>query len=197
MWNGFCVRNTTARIRPEASSADVRFSNFDLDGSVGMLARAGLTLARFALAAWVGAAALFVVTGVREVTTTDANLATSTVKDALVAVRFPAYYAFGFTLVGLAGFGLLAAYRGHGISRLRYFVCFGLVIAGFVLMIVDYFTIFLPLLKMVTPPGSAKPSEFTTLHEASKHINTLDVGLLLAAALLLCWPIAGKSPKPD
>lgn len=162
-----------------------------------MLARAGLTLARLTLAAWVGAAALFVVTGVREVTTTDPILAKSTVKDALVAVRFPAYYAFGFTLVGLAGVGLLVAYRRHGFSRLRYFLCFGLIIVSLVLMAYDYSMIYRPLLEMVTPAGKAKPSEFTGLHEASKHINTLSISLLLVASLLLAWPIAGKSPKPE
>lgn len=158
--------------------------------------RCGLSVARFTLAAWIGAAALFVVTGVREVTTTDPILANSPVRDALVAVRFPAYYLFGFALVGLALLGLLAAYRLMEGSRTRYFICLALVAAGYALMFVDYFTIYVPLLEMVTPAGKAKSSEFTALHEASKRINILDLSLLLIAGMWLSWPPARHPPEP-
>ena len=162
-----------------------------------MLVRAGLTMARFSLAAWVGAAALFVVTGVREVTSTDPILANSPVRDALVVVRFPSYYAFGFTLVGLAAIGTLATFRDHNFSRIRFWSCIGLIVVSLGLMVYDYYEIYTPLLEMVTPAGRAKPSDFRALHESSKHVNMLDLGLLLVAALLLCWPVSSRSSEPS
>jgi hypothetical protein len=51
-----------------------------------------LTVARFAVCAWVGAAALFVVAGVREVTSQQLD---SMSRDVLVPLRFGLYYAFG------------------------------------------------------------------------------------------------------
>ena len=55
-----------------------------------------LTISRLALAAWVGAASLFVVTAIQEARSTEFD---SITKNALAALRFPAYYAFGFALV--------------------------------------------------------------------------------------------------
>ncbi len=160
-----------------------------------MRARAGLAMARFCLAAWVGAATLFVVTGVRVAISKQVDLNNSEVIDALVAVRFPSYYLFGFALVSLAGLGLIAAWRHPGLGRIRIWTCSGLIAASLVLMLFDYFSIYLPLIEMVTPAGKAKPSEFTAYHEASKHINSVDVGLLLIAAILLCWPVSNRAPK--
>lgn len=49
--------------------------------------------ARFALSAWVGAAALFVVVGIKEVRGSEFD---SVTRDLLVGLRFPSYYTFGF-----------------------------------------------------------------------------------------------------
>jgi hypothetical protein len=35
-----------------------------------------------------------------------------------------------------------------------------------------------------------KPAEFTDLHARSELVNSIDVGLCLAAAIILCWPVA-------
>jgi hypothetical protein len=58
-----------------------------------------LLLARFVLAAWFGAATLFVIVGVREIRFQQFS---PTIRDELVLIRFPAYYACGFTLLGIA-----------------------------------------------------------------------------------------------
>jgi hypothetical protein len=42
--------------------------------------------------------------------------------------------------------------------------------------------------RMITPPEQARPAEFHTLHRRSEMVNTVHVGLCLAAALLVCWP---------
>ena len=149
------------------------------------MSRVCLLLARFALSAWVGAAALFVVNGVREVTSTDFD---SMTRDRLVALRFPAYYEFGFALVGVALVCLLLTLGARLIPRLRQIAAVVLVGLALAVMTYDFKTVYQPLEKMITPPGQARPMEFTRLHERSKAINSLHVGLSLVAALLVCWP---------
>jgi len=63
------------------------------------MSRVPLMLARFLLSAWFGAATLFVIIGVREVRFVGFD---SAMRDQLVLLRFPAYYACGFTLLGCA-----------------------------------------------------------------------------------------------
>ncbi|GAB4143519.1 MAG: hypothetical protein Tsb009_14680 [Planctomycetaceae bacterium] len=156
------------------------------------MANMGITLARFCLAAWIGAASLFVVTGVREVTTTNPILNNSPVKDALVAVRFPAYYAFGFTLTILAGIGIAISATRLQLSRKRFVASFSLVLISLALMTCDYVWIYSPLLEMVTPAGNPKPAEFVQYHEASKHINMTQLSLLFVASMVICWPTASS-----
>lgn len=68
----------------------------------GILPCFGLFTARISTAAWIGAALLFVVVGVMEVTRGGFD---SPTKDRLVAVRFPAFYACGGILVALGWIG--------------------------------------------------------------------------------------------
>lgn len=150
-----------------------------------------LTICRLTLAAWVGAATLFVVTGIREVTSAGPHVNNSVVKDELVGIRFPAYYAFGFALVGvslLCTFGLPASIS---LKRRRWIMA--LLAAALLLMIADYFWIYEPLLEMITPPGKARSMEFVSYHEASKYINAVDVGLCLVAAVLVCRPVSPRA----
>ena len=86
-----------------------------------------LMLARFCIAAWVGAAVLFVITGVREVTIPHQSIS-SEVKDALVPIRFPAYYMAGFLLVGtgIVTSGIASKHPSVTTKRMR--VCLGLLI---------------------------------------------------------------------
>lgn len=153
--------------------------------SCGIGSRLGLLLARLSTSAWIGAATLFVVVGVTEVTRTGFDSAT---KDTLVAVRFPAFYACGGTLVSLGWIGAWMAGNSNSFPKSRRISALVLLALILMLMTVDYFWIYQPLLTMVTPPGQAKPAEFGSYHNASKWINLGGLILCLIAATLLNWP---------
>ena len=153
--------------------------------------RTGLFLARFCTSAWIGAASLFVVVGVIEVTRGGFD---STTKDALVAIRFPAFYAFG-TILGISAWiGAWFAGNTTSLTRGRRRSVIGLLTMVLVLMAVDYFWIYQPLLQMVTPPGQTKPSSFAGYHEASKWINLAGLMLCFFACLLINWPSSTSNP---
>ena len=106
--------------------------------------------------------------------------------DQLVVLRFPAYYVMGFVLVGAAWVG--AAICGEQLSFRRRGAALGLFGLALGMMLFDYLVVYLPLAEMITPPGQARPQGFQTLHQWSKIINSVDVGLVLLGALLLNWP---------
>lgn len=143
--------------------------------------------ARFATSAWVGAATLFVITAVMEVTEPRLE---STVRDILVTVRFPAFYAAGAALLGTAWLATLVARRWF--SALLLTIALGLM-AG------DYVAVYQPLLQLVTPPGKPRTEAFQTYHRWSEGLNGTGLLLSLTAALTLCArkvcpPGAGKPP---
>lgn len=140
-------------------------------------------IARFSLSAWVGAAALFVVTGIREVQAPEIGSAT---RDVLVALRFPAYYLFGFVSVGTAflAMGCSLVFAGEHKKRGIYLTC-GLLIV-LVTMVLDYHWVYLPLVEMVTPPGKSRPASFVDLHNASKWLNFGSILLCAIIAFVLC-----------
>jgi hypothetical protein len=149
-----------------------------------------LMIARFALSAWIGAAVLFVVTGVQEVR----HGFHSMTLDALAAMRFPMYYYFGFTLTGVALLSTTAAALLTPQCRRRLGIAAGLVLVAMSLMVVDYIWTFQPLHEIVTAASSVKPAEFQTLHERSKHINMVDLTICLVAAMMICWPVRNDTP---
>ena len=149
------------------------------------MSRAALFLARFCSSAWIGAATLFVVVGIREVTAGNFD---STTRDMLVSLRFPSFYSFGVVLVGLAWVGACAADFHPELPRRRRAIAILGLLAVLALMAVDYFWIYSPLLAMVTPPGQAKPAAFVTYHEASKYINLAGLIMASIAAIALNWP---------
>lgn len=149
------------------------------------LPRLGLFLARFCISAWIGAASLFVVVGVAEITRGGFDSAT---KDSLVAIRFPAFYLCGATLVTLAWLGCWLAGHSTWFSRRRRMASLILLAIVLALMVADYVWIYLPLLQMVTPPGQAKPDSFRSYHEASKWINLAGLLIGLFVAILVNWP---------
>jgi uncharacterized membrane protein len=158
--------------------------------------RIGLTIARFASAAWVGAAVLFVIIAVREVRHPLFDTAT---KDTLALLRFSAYYPFGFVLVAVALVGAILALLGREKRQRRRIVAaawlLGLVL---VLMVADFVAIYLPIVGMITPVGRARLAEFEGYHRASMVINAGDVALCAVAALLLCWPgLNEMNSRPD
>lgn len=138
-----------------------------------------LVLSRFSLAAWIGAASLFVVTGIAEVQSPEFD---STTKSALALLRFPYYYRFGFTLVGL---GLLATWRAKStIPPVQRRLALGFIEAALIVMTADYFLVYQPLAGMLAEP--VRSAGFQTYHEASKYVNFASLGLVLVAAMSLC-----------
>jgi hypothetical protein len=150
------------------------------------MSRLALTITRFASAAWVGAAVLFVINGVQQTTSGKFESMTT---DQLVLLRFPAYYLMGFILVGLSLLG--AVLSGSEISlrqRRMLIVLFGL---SLVIMLFDYLLVYLPLAEMITPPGKARTQGFQTLHKWSMRVNSIDLLLVMIGSLTACWPRRG------
>jgi len=139
-----------------------------------------LALLRFSLCAWVGAATLFVITGIREVTSPEIAPAT---KNLLASIRFPAYYVFGFTLVVLAAV-CAAALRGKVRPASRGTTIVALLAVVLLLMIGDYVFVFQPLMDLMDLPDARDDPEFTMYHNWSKYVNFASVGLCLVTAVL-------------
>ena len=148
-----------------------------------------LALARFSLSAWIGAAALFVVTSVSEQISTQYG---SDVKNILAGLRFPWYYLFGFSFVST---GLVTSMFGlSGVQNRRRRVVVAVMkdtkreMVVLSLMATDYFYIYSPLHEIVTRPDGVRDARFMELHHWSERINTIDVTLCLVAAITVCWP---------
>lgn len=144
-----------------------------------------LTISRFAVTAWVGAAALFIYVTVLQVRSPDLDSAD---KSVLAVLGFPAYYQFGFGLLLTALLAGLIA-RGHvAVRPWRMRLYLGLLILSLVVTVCDYAFIYRPLLEMTADVTEARPASFQTYHTASEWINTAQVSLSLLAALLIGWP---------
>lgn len=152
------------------------------------MTRLALCLARLCASAWVGAAVLFVVVAVGQVLSRQFP---SEVTDRLVALRFPPYYLFGFGLAGAALLGTILGWRHVGSGR-RALVVSVLLVAALALMAGDYVAIYRPLIAMITPPGQIRTADFERYHHASELANTVHLGLVTLAALLLNWPPASS-----
>jgi len=153
-----------------------------------------LMVSRYSLTAWVGAAVLFVVTAVQEATSDQFD---SPTLSNLALVRFPAYYLFGFVLIALAlFFGCLA--RNHAdVGRRRMRFCLILVALALLMMLADYFWIYSPMRDMLAVPTEARPARFVDLHQASKYVNAVQIGICLLAAAMLNWPGTSRSNQAD
>jgi hypothetical protein len=136
-----------------------------------------LGLLRFVLCAWLGAATLFVVTGVREVN----SEISPAIKNHLAIVRFPAFYLFGFVLTGLAGICsvVVAASKEHPKGKLIAALC--LLALG--IMIADYIWVYAPLADLMSQPNARETDAFRTYHAWSKYVNFGILGILLVAAI--------------
>ena len=143
------------------------------------------TVLRFSLCAWVGAATLFVVTGVREVTMTDFDAVT---KNVLAATRFPAYYAFGFTLVVVSASSALGLILINKEARRRKIAVLSLSVFSLVVMYLDHQFIYQPLEIMMLEPEGRMDPEFFTYHQWSKYIICISVGACLIASFVSACP---------
>ena len=139
---------------------------------------------------------MFVITSVHEVTSSDFS---STVRSQLALLRFPTYYAFGFTLVPVALAAVLAAHMQLGRAKPKVRWVIGLLSLALLLMIVDYVSIYSPMVDILAAEsaGQARPSTFLAYHRASETINALGVGTCLVALVLLCVPERGWTRGGD
>lgn len=150
-----------------------------------MWASLSLCVARMSLTAWIGAAVLFVIVGVREVMHPEL---TSEVKDVLAVTRFPAYYACGATLLAVSGAALLGCRKHPALTTHIAALSLALIATAALTMLADYVWIYRPLAALITPPGQPRTQQFLSLHKWSQQINTLQLMLCLIAAALLQWP---------
>lgn len=151
----------------------------------------GIALNRFCLASWVGAAIFFVAVAIKPIRSPELE---SPQRALLASLLFPGYYAFGFTLLGLAWVCL-------GCSRPRYWgwqlalVTIALLLAG-----IDWFVIYSPLADMTRRQWmeqAAPSSSFRNYHIASMVINATGLFFSLTAAILACLPATDLQPKPE
>lgn len=153
---------------------------------------------RFLLAAWVGAAALFVITSVAEQTSVNFD---SVTRDQLATVRFPLYYRFGFASL-LAAFvaSVVAAMTAPSAIRRKWMVVGVLVAISGGLMIADFQWIYQPLQSLITPAGKVRTPDFESLHNWSRYANQSHVGIVMFAAIVSCLTLQDKSsnkPQPE
>ena len=153
-----------------------------------LLRQLSFVLSRFLIAAWVGAAALFVVTSIAEQQSSDFD---SIVKNQLALIRFPYYYLFGFIMVGGSLGALLFTERKQ--YWIRWWISVGLLSLTLTVMLIDYFAIYMPIQGMIADPTAAKTDEFIKYHNYSKNINMLHVTLSLISAFILSSVGMGKS----
>lgn len=152
-----------------------------------------LTIARLFLVAWIGGAALFVITSVAEQRRPEFDSAT---KDRLATVRFPLYYQFGtYCLATSIVATAIAAVTGTCENRKRLVIGATLCILSAGIAGYDYVQVYLPLQKAITPPGQVRGPEFIALHERSALVNEVHISLALLAALCICWPNRTESPR--
>lgn len=149
-----------------------------------MMQRWALFTARTAVTAWVGAAVLFVVVGISEVVHPGFD---SMIRDQLVLIRFPWFYRCGFALVIVGLCGTLAASAAELTARGKKLAA-TLLFVALLLMVLDYFAVFQPLIGMITPPGRARPSAFMIYHRLSMWVNLAQLLCSFAAAGVLNWP---------
>jgi len=153
-----------------------------------------LILIRFCLSAWVGAAVIFVVNGVQDVTFKPFD---SLIRDQLITLHFPVYYTIAWVLLAGSILGCLGIRSKELISRRRANLIFCLVVIILGISLIDYFWIYSPLESMITPPGSPRPALFTAYHQASKYINSINILLSLIAAVLINLPVKRPSQTEE
>ncbi|MEO1999181.1 MAG: hypothetical protein ABGZ17_28375 [Planctomycetaceae bacterium] len=149
--------------------------------------RIGITISRTATTAWAGAAVIFVLTAIREVTAPEFD---SVVKSQLALLRFPIYYVMAAVCLsfGIAGASLaLIAERRY---RKQLLVFLGLAVTAAAMMVVDFMFIYRPLQEMTSILDRARPAEFHRYHQLSRTINAVDVGLCWLAAMVINWPVS-------
>jgi hypothetical protein len=156
-----------------------------------------VTVTRLALAAWVGGAALFVITSVLEQRFPAFD---SVTRDHLATIRFPLYYYFGGICLLTA---LIASALGvvmcQGSARTRLLLVLALTLISASIAAFDYQFVYTPLQVEITPAGRPRSQEFMALHVRSQLINEVHVGIAFLAAVVICIPSKRKHwfPTPN
>ena len=145
-----------------------------------------LTVQRFLLAVWVGAAVLYVITSVAEQTSEHFGLRE---RDLLATIRFPLYYKFGFLIHIVAATMSFLTWRAapEGQTK-RWLTVLLLTMLSGILMTLDYQIIYRPLQELISTPGQPRSEEFTKLHNWSKYANEVHVSVICIAALISAVP---------
>ena len=151
-----------------------------------------VTLLRLLLAAWIGAAILYVITSVAEQTSPNFD---SVTRDQLATVRFPLYYQFGFVVHIVAAFlAVFAWLSARAIASRRFLAVMLLVFVSFVLFVLDYHFVYTPLQNSIIPPGQARTQDFVKLHTWSRHANEAHLMVAFIATLLAAIPVRAAAP---
>ena len=152
-------------------------------------ALAALVIMRLALATWVGAAVLFVVTSIAEQRFPEFN---STVRDHLATIRFPFYYATGTACCTAA---LASGVLCRSLDP-RLTAALLLTTLASIVFALDYWFVYSPLQQSIIPPGQPRTDRFTQLHNLSRNVNSLHHLLILTAAVLTVLPLKShRDPK--
>lgn len=149
------------------------------------MTRVLLMIVRFALSAWVGAATLFVVSAIRQVTSDQFDTVT---KGQLALLRFPPFYLFGFVLTGLGALPLAGLWATGRLPCGRWKLAALASLTAVAVMAYDYTSIYRPLVTSMGAPNYVETPEFLRLHDLSEAVNTAQLSLVLLAALLVNWP---------
>lgn len=145
-----------------------------------------ITLLRFVLSAWIGAAVLYVITSVAEQTSPDFD---SVMRDQLATIRFPLYYQFGVGTYVAAGILSIVVQRlAPTEMRRKATLVVILIVVSAVIFAWDYFCVYRPLQQLITPPGNVRTTEFMRLHTMSRNINMVHLLIMMAAAIIACTP---------
>lgn len=151
-------------------------------GKPSIVGLGALAVMRIALAAWVGAAVLFVLTSIAEQVFPQFS---STVRDQLATIRFPFYYAVGTAACTVA---LASGVLCRSFSR-RLTAALVVVALASVVFALDYWFIYRPLQALIIPPGQPRTEEFERLHRWSANVNFLHLLLMLTAAIQTSIPL--------
>ena len=142
-----------------------------------------MMLLRFLVTFWCGAATLYVLTSVREVTSDQLS---AEAKNVLPLLRFPLYYGFGFVCVTVSCLLVAIIPVTRLLGRMRRRLMLMALIAVLVAMIGDFFFVYRPLHAMLSE-GADDAERFARYHDLSKWINAAEMLVCYSCAVVLCW----------
>jgi len=135
---------------------------------------------------------LFVITSVAEQVHPRFD---SAIRDQLAAIRFPLYYLYCWCCLGLlVTTSIINAWLCRKHSRIRATATAAIATAALLIAIADHQFVYQPLLSQITPPGKPRTQEFIRLHNTSRLVNQIHVGLAAVAGILICLPVSNATP---